>query len=101
MWSGGYYLPRSPWANHFEVGNVGTLEEVLQKYERHLRKEGPDLIARLGELKGKTLACWCAPESRALTKDDPVYCHGQVLARLADELVHSQATSCEMDRCSS
>ena len=37
---------------------------------------GPDLVARLGELKGKTLASWCPPAA----------CHGQVLARLAEAL---------------
>ena len=36
----------------------------------------PDLLARLGELRGKRLACWCAPKS----------CHGDVLAELAERL---------------
>jgi Domain of unknown function (DUF4326) len=32
-----------------------------------------DLLERVGELRGKTLGCWCAPKR----------CHGDVLARLA------------------
>jgi hypothetical protein len=83
---GKHNLEESDWANPFKVGRDGTLEEVLQKYERYLLEERPDLIARLHELRGRPLACWCAPEGRILTKGDPLCCHGQVLARLADEL---------------
>ncbi|MBX6723654.1 MAG: DUF4326 domain-containing protein, partial [Dactylosporangium sp.] len=44
------------------------------RYEAWLRTR-PDLMARLPELRGRVLACWCAPKP----------CHGDVLARLADE----------------
>jgi hypothetical protein len=76
MWGGGYHLPRSAWANPFKVGEDGTIEEVIEKYERYLFDERPYLVARLLELRGKTLACWCKPEP----------CHGDVLARLAEAL---------------
>jgi hypothetical protein len=76
MWGGDYHLPRSPWHNLFKEGRDGTRDEVIQKYEHYLLEERPDLIARLPELKDKTLACWCKPEA----------CHGDVLARLAEEL---------------
>jgi hypothetical protein len=34
----------------------------------------PDLLARLPELRGKVLGCWCHPEQ----------CHGDTLAELAN-----------------
>ena len=37
-------------------------------------------------LRGKTLACFCAPKDEPLTLDDPVVCHGQTLLKLAEEL---------------
>jgi Domain of unknown function (DUF4326) len=74
MWRGGYHLPRSDWANPFKVGKDGSREVVVEKYKRYLLTERPDLVARLPELKGKALGCWCAPD----------LCHGHVLARLAD-----------------
>jgi len=72
-----YGLKRSDWHNPFEIGEdkEGSREEVIEKFERYLL-ERPDLMARLPELKGKTLGCWCAPEKR---------CHGHVLADLADK----------------
>ena len=36
-----------------------------------------DLLADLHELKGKTLGCWCKPR----------WCHGDVLAELADRVI--------------
>jgi hypothetical protein len=63
---------------------VATREEAIVRYEQWLMTQ-PALLADLRELKGKTLACWCAPRG-GLTADDPLICHGQVLARLADAL---------------
>ena len=61
-------LPRSKWANAFKIGRDGTRTEVITKYRNHLLSR-PELIAALPELRGKDLACWCAPEP----------CHGEVL----------------------
>lgn len=66
-----YNLPASPWANPYLNGVDGDRETVLDKYEQYVRSR-PDLLARLPELEGKTLGCWCLPEM----------CHGHVLARL-------------------
>ena len=71
-----YGLPQSPWANPYKIGRDGSREEVIARYEDYIRGR-PDLLARLPELRGRVLACWCAPEP----------CHGDVLARLADEEV--------------
>ncbi len=66
-------LKQSIWHNPFKEGRDGTLEEVIAKYEAHVR-DSPELMHRLPELRGKVLACWCAPGP----------CHGDVLLRLAE-----------------
>lgn len=65
----------SKFGNPFVIGKDGTREEVVRKYEDWLRQQ-PDLMVALKELKGKVLACWCSP----------LACHGDVLAKLADEI---------------
>jgi hypothetical protein len=70
---GGWRLPPSDWANPFTVKECGTNEAACARYEAWLLEERPDLVARLPELRGKTLGCWCKPAA----------CHGDVLARLA------------------
>lgn len=51
----------------------GDRDEVIRKYEQYLASR-PELIARLPELLGKTLGCFCAPKA----------CHGHVLKRWAE-----------------
>ena len=70
------YIGRpSKWGNPFVVGQDGTREEVIAKYEQWLlADEQSALRAALTELRGKVLGCWCAPKA----------CHGDVLARLSD-----------------
>jgi hypothetical protein len=70
-------FPESDWHNPFKLGVDGTRKEVLQKYREYLLGR-PDLVARLHELRGKTLGCWCKPK---------LSCHGDVLAELADSAV--------------
>lgn len=53
---------------------VATVAEALAQYEVWLKLQRPDLLARLPELRGKALGCWCKPGP----------CHGDILARLAD-----------------
>ena len=66
----------SPWANPFKVGRHGTREDVLEKYKKYITSN-PELMARLPELRGKTLGCWCKPEK----------CHGDILLELLAGLV--------------
>jgi hypothetical protein len=47
---------------------------VIEAFETWIVRQ-PQLMARLGELRGKVLGCWCHPKA----------CHGDVLARLADD----------------
>lgn len=69
------YIGRpSKWGNPFAVGRDGSREQVIARYKEWLLKQ-PHLLAALGELTGKTLGCWCSPRP----------CHGDVLARLANQ----------------
>jgi hypothetical protein len=66
-------LPRSKWHNPFKIGRDGDCNEVIEKFRTYLIGN-PELMAALPELRGKDLACWCAPER----------CHGEVLLELAN-----------------
>lgn len=76
-------LPRSMWMNPYRIGRHGTRDEVIEKYRQHVLS-APDLLGALTDLRGKVLACWCSPEG-GITASDPLVCHGQVLAELADQ----------------
>lgn len=71
---GAIYIGRpSKWGNPFVIGEDGTREEVIKKYEAWLDSgDGP--IGDIEELRGRNLVCWCSPEP----------CHGDVLLRLAN-----------------
>ena len=62
----------SKWGNPFVIGRDGTRDEVIAKYRAWIAQQ-PALLAALGELHGKDLVCWCAPER----------CHADVLLDLA------------------
>jgi len=70
------YIGRpGPWGNPFQIGIDGNREQVVQLYAEWLLSQ-PELVAKAKqELKGKILACWCAP----------ALCHGDILAAIADE----------------
>jgi len=63
----------SIWGNPFVIGRDGDRDIVIRKYLAYLLSK-PELLKRLPELKGKTLACWCAP----------LPCHADVLAEIVD-----------------
>jgi hypothetical protein len=77
------YIGRpSSWGNPFsdkpkslaEV-KVDSREEAIACYEKWL-KRNPEMIERAKrELRGKVLGCWCSPKA----------CHGDILARIANE----------------
>lgn len=64
----------SVWGNPFVLGKDGDRDQVIVKYEVLIRRR-PDLLARLPELVGKRLGCYCKP----------LACHGDVLIRLMRE----------------
>lgn len=69
------YIGRpSEWGNPFVIGRDGDRTAVISKYEAWIKQQ-PHLMQRVKSLRGKTLGCWCRPHA----------CHGDVLARLADE----------------
>ncbi len=76
-------LSQSKWANPWVIGKDGTREEVISRYETWIKTQ-PELMAALPELRGKVLGCWCAPEHD---------CHGNVLARLVEEMDKTKAIS--------
>lgn len=71
-----------PWGNPFShLSNssaefrVGTREDAIRKYEAWLVAQ-PELVEKVKrELRGKVLGCVCKPKA----------CHGDVLARIANE----------------
>ncbi|GAA2348995.1 hypothetical protein GCM10009854_28210 [Saccharopolyspora halophila] len=67
--------PASDFASPFVTEAKKDRQAMVQHYEQWL-DEKPELLARIrtGELTGRALGCWCAPEQ----------CHAQVLARRAD-----------------
>lgn len=63
----------SIWGNPFVIGADGDRQAVIAQYRLWIATQ-PELLARIPELRGKRLACWCAP----------LTCHADVLAELAD-----------------
>lgn len=61
------------WGNPFRLGFDGTRDEVCDAYEEYLLST-PKLVKALPELKGKVLACHCAPKR----------CHAEILAKYAN-----------------
>jgi hypothetical protein len=72
MYMGGWRLPASPWANPFTVKQAGSAQRAVDLYVEWLPTQ-PQLLARVPELRGKPLGCWCAPRP----------CHAAALAALA------------------
>ncbi|MGN6108958.1 MAG: DUF4326 domain-containing protein [Kofleriaceae bacterium] len=52
---------------------VATRDEAIARYEDRLLQR-LDLLARLPDLRGKVLGCWCAP----------LRCHAEVLVHYAN-----------------
>ena len=61
------------WGNPFVEGVHGTRAEVIAQFREHVLRS-PGMRARLPELRGKVLGCFCSPKP----------CHGDVLAELAN-----------------
>lgn len=70
----------SPWGNPFVIGPDGDRDRVIARYREYLLAS-PALLARLGELRGKDLICWCSPQA----------CHADVLIELANATETTEA----------
>lgn len=69
----------SPLGNPFRIGQDGSREDVIRKYEAYARdrvERSPVFRRQILECHGKRLGCYCAP----------LPCHGDVIAVLAEEL---------------
>jgi hypothetical protein len=85
---GSIYIGRgSAWGNPFSHMQgtkaqfaVATREEAVVAYAEWVVTQA-NLMARLGELRGQTLMCFCRPVKGFQGR---LMCHGQVLAGLAD-----------------
>jgi len=80
----------SKWGNPFRIGADGDRSEVIRKYRAWVIGQA-ELMAALGELRGKRLGCWCSP----------LPCHGDVLAELAAVADPVVATSIRCPSCES
>jgi Domain of unknown function (DUF4326) len=70
-----YGLAGSDWANApLPNSSMAARIASITAYERWLLGN-PKMMARLHELRGRCLVCWCAPKKP---------CHGDVLLRLAN-----------------
>lgn len=68
------YIGRpSKWGNPYKIKDFECRERCIDLYKQWLLTN-EKLMSQIGELKGKTLGCWCAP----------LACHGDVLAKLAE-----------------
>ena len=71
----GDYLNPNPWGNPHRLKRTGDYLDRIRCLLAHAEGlVGSDLLDRVHELRGKRIACVCAP----------LRCHGDTLARLAD-----------------
>lgn len=71
---GAVYVARpTKFGNPYIIGKHGTREEVIAKYRERLLAS-PDLLARLGELRGRDLVCFCSP----------LKCHADILLAMSN-----------------
>jgi hypothetical protein len=86
----GTNLKKSKWHNPYAIPKDGTRDEVCEKFERDFwagaLEVGPD---NLPEIRGKTLACHCAPEK----------CHADFLLRLANQAEPQHHDDCLCKEC--
>ena len=68
-------LEQSVWANPFRIGPDGSRDQVIALYAQYIQNN-PEQMARIPELRGKGLGCWCKPKA----------CHEDILTRLTDGL---------------
>jgi hypothetical protein len=85
---GGWNLPASIWANPYVVRQgteISTVEQACTHYYWYV-KGHPELLAKLPELEGKKIGCWCDITDRPLLdRLNHPQCHGEVLMRLVYE----------------
>lgn len=72
----------SKWANPFKISNHLSREDAIAMFRFYLM-HNQDLLDQVGELKGKTLGCWCVDKPVDHIREQK-QCHGEVLLELAE-----------------
>jgi|GEM_PF-1080565 len=72
------------WGNRYRVLRGESPAAAISNYREWILTQ-PEILARLPELRGKTLGCWCAPKGGIGGDIHGVTCHGEILAALADD----------------
>ena len=73
-----------PYGNPFDVKTFG-LGEALRRYDEWLFQPAQSALrAKMrAELRGKVLACWCAPKGGIAAFSPDRICHAQTIAQVA------------------
>ena len=82
--------PGSIWGNSHTSASCGGAAEAVRRFEQEIRGYSNRAIflrSLLGELRGKTLGCWCCDWDGHGEPSKP--CHAVVLARMADALTNA------------
>jgi hypothetical protein len=69
----------SPFGNPFEIGKHGDRQQCVQLYREYFYKRiltDTDFRDKVLSLRGKILACWCAP----------LECHGEIIIEYLEGL---------------
>lgn len=81
-------LRGSQFANPFSIGPEQDRQRVIERYGDYLAgmlAADHSLAESIADLHSRVLVCWCAPPGGLGSVGDPLICHGQLLARLADQ----------------
>lgn len=71
IWGNPYSSKPSKYAKEI----VNNKREAIEKYKNYILNN-PELLEKLNELRGKTIACWCKENEK---------CHGDVLIELINK----------------
>lgn len=94
-------MPRFPelratgWGNPFTAKNLPEGYDNAVDAHRDWIQTQPQLLARLPELRGKRLGCWCAPKGGLPGNLHGITCHGEILAALADGMTEDDESESE------
>lgn len=99
---GGWNLPTSVWHNPYKVRECKSVDDACRRYEKNIRAD-KQLMLQIPLLYGKRLGCWCIGKPKCTTCGKPnnrrcghYQCHGEVLIKIACEMLKKQTTeACE------
>ena len=77
----------SKWGNPFKISSKNSRQDVVELFRQFIPLN-KNRVESVGQLKGKVLGCWCAPN----------LCHAEVLHQLAGNHPCYQSTSTEMSQ---